>query len=325
MSTKDRLIAALKESRGKWISGELLSERLAVSRAAVSKQVKKLRDEGYAIESAPRKGYLLMEDSELLLPNEIRQGLKTGIFGRKEIEYYRRLNSTNTRAKELAAGGAPQGTIVVAESQAEGRGRKRRSWFSHEGEGIFVSLILRPDVPPTDAPKFTLLTAVAVAETLISDAAMDITIKWPNDILSGGRKLAGILTEVSMEMDAVDHIIVGLGINVNTDGESFPEELRKIATSVFMETGRKYARAWLLCRFLEHFERLFLTMEEKGFEPVIRRWRELTDILGRKVVVDLINKSVSGKVVNIDDDGVLIVEEEGGEQHRIFSGDISLL
>ncbi len=323
MSTKEKLIAALKESRGNWISGELLSERLAVSRAAVSKQVKRLKDEGYAIESAPRKGYLFTEESDLLLPEEIRQGLESKVFGRNEIAYHGELDSTNTLAKELATKGAPEGTVVIAEGQSRGRGRKRRSWFSHEGGGIFVSMILRPDVPLTDAPKFTLLTAVALAETLIAHAGVDVVIKWPNDILCKGRKLAGILTEMSMEMDAVDHMVVGLGINVNIEEDVFPGELSEIATSLYMETGTKLSRVELLRRFLERFEKFYFLMEEEGFDPVIRRWRELTDVLGREVTVDLINKRITGKVVDIDENGILIVEDDRGEGHRIFSGDIS--
>ena len=215
MVTKDQLLVYLKEKRRTWISGELLSDELSVSRSAVWKHIRKLREEGYVIESSPKKGYLLRRDSDLLLPNEIRHGLNTKVFGKKDIEYFKEIDSTNTKAKDLAQGGAPEGTVVIAEKQTKGRGRRGRTWLSPEGDGIYATLILRPAMSPGEAPRITLMTAVAVAEALLSLIQIDIRIKWPNDILVNGRKLAGILTEITADMDAVNYIVVGLGLNVN--------------------------------------------------------------------------------------------------------------
>ncbi|MBW2217827.1 MAG: HTH domain-containing protein, partial [Deltaproteobacteria bacterium] len=157
MVTKDQLLVYLKEKRRTWISGELLSDKLSVSRSAVWKHIRKLREEGYVIESSPKKGYLLRRDSDLLLPNEIRQGLNTKVFGKKDIEYFKEIDSTNTKAKDLAQRGAPEGTVVIAEKQTEGRGRRGRTWLSPKGDGIYATLILRPAMSPGEAPKITLM------------------------------------------------------------------------------------------------------------------------------------------------------------------------
>jgi len=231
MSTKDQLLLYLKERKGDWVSGEALSNKIAVSRSAVWKHICKLREEGYVIESSPKKGYLLRKAPDLLFPNEIREGLDTKVFGKRDIVYFTETDSTNTRAKDLAARGAPEGTLVISERQTKGRGRKGRSWFSPSQGGIYTSLILRPSISPSEAPKITLLSAVVVAETLRSLTGLSAIIKWPNDILINGKKIAGILTEMSTEMDAIDYIVVGLGLNVNTP--DFPDDIREKATSIF--------------------------------------------------------------------------------------------
>ena len=213
MTTKDQLLLYLKEKRENWVSGELLSDELGVSRAAVWKHVRKLREEGYVIKSSPRKGYCFSKTSDLLLPNEIRDGLDTRTFGKRNIDYFMEIDSTNMRAKDLAAEGAPEGTVVIAEKQTKGRGRKGRSWHSPLGHGIYTSLILKPAMSPSGAPRITLMTAVAIAEALLSLVHLEVRIKWPNDIIVNGKKLAGILTEISTEMDAVNYIVVGVGIN----------------------------------------------------------------------------------------------------------------
>ncbi len=325
MVTKDNLLAYLKEKRGAWVSGEKLSRELKVSRAAIWKHVRKLKQEGYFIESSTKKGYLLRKDSDLLLPNEIRQGLKTKVFGKRTIEYLSEVDSTNLKAKNLAEGGAPEGTLVVTEKQTKGRGRRGRSWFSSEGEGIYATLILRPAMSPGGVPRITLMTAVAVAEALLSLFPLDIKIKWPNDIIVKGRKLAGILTEISTEMDAVNYIVVGLGLNVNTPLSSFPEELKYKATSILIETGKISSRARLFRAFLEHFEKYYEIFMNNDFASIMKRWRELSGIFGQKIVVDVIGQKHMGKVLDIDDDGVLILKDDKGKIHRIFSGDVSLV
>ena len=325
MATKDNLLLYLKEERGNWVSGELLSNKLAVSRAAIWKHVRKLKEDGYVIESSTRKGYLLSKVPDLLLVNEIQEGLDTRVFGKGNIVYFREIDSTNIRAKDLAAGGASEGTVVVAEKQTKGKGRRGRSWFSPRGDGIYASLILRPAIPPGEASRITLMTAVAVAETLLSLTQLEVRIKWPNDILINGKKIAGILTEISTGMEEVDYIVVGLGINVNTPSESFPEEIRGKATSILIETGRQFSRALLIRACLRWYENYYEMFKKGGFESVMRRWRELADIGGQRIMVDVIGKKYIGEVQDVDNDGVLILKDNLGRYHRILSGDITLM
>ncbi len=325
MSTKQQLLIYLKEGKGTWVSGESLAHKMAISRTAIWKHVRNLKEDGYVIESSPKKGYLLRQASDLLLVNEIQEGLNTSVFGKRDIAYFKETDSTNLRAKFLASDGAPEGTVVVAESQTRGRGRRGRSWFSPSGEGIYTSIILRPSISPNEAPKLTLMASVAVAEALLSMTSLDINIKWPNDILVKGRKIAGILTEISMEMDRIDYIVIGVGINVNTPRKSLPPDIRDIATSVFMETGKPFPRIALLRAYLEWLEIYYETFKTKGFEPVMNRWKSLADIIGHRVSVDMIDRVRVGEVLDVDKDGFLILKEQGGALERIISGDVTLL
>lgn len=322
MSTKDLLTAELKRYQGSWVSGESLSTGLSVSRSAIWKHVSKLRNQGYVIDSSPNKGYRLEKAPDMLLPEEIQEGLKTRVLGQKDFHHFQETASTNTTAKELAAGGAPEGTLVVAEGQSHGKGRLGREWFSPLGEGVYLSLILRPKLSPADAPKITLLTAVAAAEALRSFTGLPIQIKWPNDILLRDKKLAGILTEISTEMDAIDYVIIGLGLNVNV--AAFPADLRDTATSLLIETGRVHPRVGLTRAFLEGFESWYGMLQDTGFEPVLERWRQFSAVTGRRIVVETMGDRIEGTALDINRDGLLIVEDDEGHLHRIYSGDVTL-
>jgi BirA family biotin operon repressor/biotin-[acetyl-CoA-carboxylase] ligase len=323
MPTKDQLLLYLKESKGNWISGESISTKMAVSRSAIWKHIQKLREEGYVISSSSKKGYLLRKTSDMLLPSEIREGLTTTVFGKGDIVHFRETDSTNTRAKALADRGAPEGTVIVSEKQIDGRGRKGRNWFSPSQEGIYISLILRPALSPGEAPKTTLLTAVAVAEALISLTGLAVSIKWPNDILVHGKKIAGILTEISAEIDAINYIVVGLGLNVNTP--DFPSNIKDKATSMFIEAGKHFSRVRVLREYLIWYERYYDLFWRNGFDPILTRWKELANIIGRRMTVETTGTIYTGEIQDIDKDGVLILKDNQGKQHRIFSGDISLV
>ncbi len=322
ITTRDNLLIYLKKNESAWISGETLSRRLNVSRAAVNKHIKKLRQEGYPIESSTKKGYFLKTVDDLLLADEIQAGLDTRIFGKTDILVLKETDSTNLQAKNLAAEGAPEGTLVVAENQHAGRGRKGRTWFSPPGLGIYSSLILRPAISPAEAPGITLMTAVAAVEAVIALTGIPARIKWPNDIMIKNRKLAGILTEISTEMDSVDFIIVGFGMNVNTPAEGFPSDIKEIATSVYAETGKRFPRVTMLQAFLKNFEVHYETFKKEGFSGIRKKWKALTEIIGKKVVVRKVAGEISGKVVDVDHEGVLILQDKNGETHRIFSGDL---
>ncbi|RLB15300.1 MAG: biotin--[acetyl-CoA-carboxylase] ligase [Deltaproteobacteria bacterium] len=322
MGTKDELLWYLRRGEGCWVSGEDLSGKMGISRSAVWKQISRLRQEGYAIRSSSKKGYLFLGVPEMLLPAEIREGIGTEIFGRRDIAYFGELDSTNRKAKEMAAEGAPEGTLVVAEEQSRGRGRIGRSWYSPAREGIYMSLILRPKLPPNEAPKITLVTGVSVAEALLAVTPLQPAIKWPNDILVNGRKICGILTETSTEMDAIDFVVVGVGMNVNTP--EFPDELNEIGTSIYLETGKAFDRVTLLQEFLHQFEQLYFTFLKSGFESIGKRWGELSILMGKDVTVQMIDRSCSGRVLKLDRDGALIIRSENGELEKIYSGDIHI-
>ncbi len=319
------LLNVLKQNQGKWISGEALAKHLSMTRTAVWKKIGILKEEGYDIESIPHRGYRLINIPDLLLAEEIRGGLKTAILGRRDIHRYVSIDSTNNRAKEMAARGAAEGVLVIAEEQAQGRGRLDRPWFSPGGENIYASFILRPSLPPSTASRMVLLTAVAAAEALMETTGLLATLKWPNDILVDGKKIAGILLEMSVEMDAIDYMIVGLGINVNSPVERFPLDSRKKITSVLMETGKTSSRVHLLVRFLELFEERYDALAISGFEPVIARWKTLTDIVGKQATIRTLNGSCQGVITDMDHDGFLIIRDNDGSETRLFSGDITII
>lgn len=324
MVKKNPLLYYLKQQKGSWVSGELLSRGMAISRAAIWKHIRGLKQDGYVIESSPKKGYCLRETPDFLLPEEIRYGLETEVFGKKEIFYFKEIDSTNEKAKSLAAEGAPEGTLVVAESQTKGKGRRGRRWFSPPGEGVYLSLILKPSIAPQEAPKITLMTAVVVAEALLSLVpSLNVKIKWPNDILVDGKKMAGILTEISTEMDVVDFIVVGLGVNVNMD--SFPKEIKGQVSSILMSTGSPISRSAVVRACLQYFEKYYGIFKKNGFEPIMLRWRGLSDIIGQKVMVDVMGEKHAGEVIDVDEGGILILKDDQGKIQRIFSGDVLLL
>lgn len=324
MSTRSRLLAELKKKTGSYVSGELLSSILDISRSAVSKHISVLKQSGYTIEASPKVGYCLIKSTDQLLPDEIRDGLETTIIGRGEIHHFSNIDSTNNKAKELAASGLPDGSLIIAEKQTAGRGRKGRSWFSAEGSGISMSLVIRPEISPGEISRITLLTAVAAAEAIIALTPVKPEIKWPNDILVNGKKLAGILTEMTMEMDAIDYVVIGIGLNVNTPPDAFANEIRSIATSLYAETDTAWSRVDIVKAFLAHFERLYLSVLQAGFSDIIRRWKDLSNLIGKSVRVDVSGKLLTGTVSDIAEDGVLILCDDTGTEHRILSGDVLL-
>lgn len=322
MTTKDVLLARLKEVQGRWISGQVLSRELSISRMAVSKNIGTLRREGYRIQAITKKGYCLTDSPDRLVEAEIKPKLNTRIFGRKEIYHYDVIDSTNIRARELAEKGAAEGTLVIAESQTAGRGRRGRVWVSPQNDGIYLSLIARPWLSPVEASQLTLLTAVALADAIMKKNDLAIQIKWPNDLLIDGRKLSGILTELRTEGDMVAYVIIGIGVNVNTTLKDLSTVTDQKVTSIAVETGARSSRLQLLQAFLEEFEDQYTLLGTHGFGPILERWKVLSDIVGKMVRVDEAGHTLKGRVVNVEQTGVLVVKSETGEVKRIFSGDL---
>ncbi len=302
------------------LSGEALALRLGLSRAAVWKRINRLKALGYVIEGSPRRGYRLLAATEKLLPEEIALGLKNRRL-RGPVHYFEEVASTNDLAKELAAQEAPEGTLVVAEAQSRGRGRLGRQWESPAGAGLYVSLILRPVLPPTEMPQITLTTAVAVARALKRVAGVAPGIKWPNDLLLGGRKLGGILTEMETESEQIRHLVVGLGLNVNN--QAFPEEIAAIATSLALATGRRHSRVRLLQAWLEEFEELYGRFLAREFAGILDEWRSFAVTLGREVTVRQGPLVIHGQALEVAPDGALLVETASGMVVRVTSGEIT--
>jgi BirA family biotin operon repressor/biotin-[acetyl-CoA-carboxylase] ligase len=323
-SVRHQIIMKLK-SAGKldqYVSGEALSAELNISRAAIWKHIKSLKNKGFKIESSTNKGYRLVHAPDLLLPDVIRSELKTKVIGRN-INYHEALPSTNKEARVLAENEAANGTIIVAETQSSGRGRRGRSWESPPG-GLWMTIVLRPSISPEKAPMLTLLTGMVVAQTIQDISGLEIKLKWPNDVRIGGKKVCGILTELSAEQDIVNYILVGLGINVNVTIDKFPKELRSQVTSISHELKHTIDRVEFAKQLLENFEKEYLDFAkdpETAIPIIIEHWRQLSDTIGRTVKVETITGSNVGLAKNIAPDGALIVESETGELIRIIAGD----
>ena len=319
---RGQILQFLRERQNSYVSGEELSQMLSVSRTAIWKQIQALKTDGYDIEAHPRRGYALRHIPDKLLPAEIQTGLHTAVLG-KMIHYYHEVESTNNEAKRAAAGGVPEGCIVVAESQSGGRGRVARGWFSPAEKGIWLSVVLRPPFLPHHAPKCTLMAAVAVTRAIRQVANLSCGIKWPNDILLNGKKLVGILTEMSAEMDAINYVVIGLGINVNIAHDDFPEELRSSATSLLVAGGQPVKRADLVCAVLQEMETLYDHTIHNGFAAILNEWRELSVTLGQVVNVVAPDEQYTGTAVDIDDEGALLVNTPAGLR-RVIAGDVSI-
>jgi BirA family biotin operon repressor/biotin-[acetyl-CoA-carboxylase] ligase len=316
------LAAVLQVLRGAAdaISGEYLAAQLGLSRAAVWKRVHRLKAQGYVIEGSPRRGYRLLAVPDKLLPAEVLEGLKTRVFT-GPVHHFETLDSTNDLAKKLAAQGAPEGAVVVAEAQTGGRGRLGREWNSPPGVGLYVSLVLRPMLPPMELPQITLTTAVAVVRAVRRVAGVAPGIKWPNDLLVNGKKLGGILTEMETESDRIRHVVVGLGLNVNNPG--FPPELAGTATSLSLAGGGAYSRVKLLQAWLEEFEALYGRFLNQGFPEILEEWKRADETLGKAVTVRQGPREISGQALDVAPDGALLLRTANGEIVRVTSGEIT--
>ncbi|MBO8170741.1 MAG: biotin--[acetyl-CoA-carboxylase] ligase [Bacillaceae bacterium] len=321
---KETLIKLFKDAGERYISGEELSRQLGCTRAAIWKHIEELRKEGYQFEAVRRSGYRLIKSPDILTPQEIQYNLDTERIG-QTIHYFKQLESTQIVAHQLADQGETEGTIVIADEQTGGRGRLGRVWHSPPGTGIWMSLILKPNIPLKMAPQLTLLTAVAVARAINRVATdLDVNIKWPNDILINRKKICGILTELNAESDRIHYLVIGIGINVNAGPETFPHELKKLATSLKAESRRSFSRARLVREICQNFETLYNIYLKEGFTPIKHLWEAYAILIGEKTRIRTIDGEFSGTVRGIDEDGVLLLELDNGIIKKIFSADIPL-
>ena len=318
---RNEILEYFRKAGGEFVSGEKISQDLNVSRTAIWKHINTLKSRGYVFETSTKKGYRLIYAPDLITPVDLGRVLRTEEFG-KHIVYFEKTVSTNEEAKRYAREGAEEGTIVVAEMQTGGKGRLTRKFESPFAKGIYFSLILRPTCPPMEAAKFTLLAAVGVCRGIRRMGLPDCGIKWPNDILVHGKKLVGILTEMSASMEKIDYIVVGVGINTGMKAEEFPVVFRDKATSFLME-GVEVSRKNLLAAILYELEEEYKLAVTEGFDAVLKDWETLSVTIGQDVTVIFNDNSFSGKAVGIDHDGCLLVDT-GEETKRVIAGDVSI-
>ena len=317
---KAEILTILKDTDG-YVSGQELCERFGVSRTAVWKAMNQLKKEGYEIKSVQNKGYHLVRTPDILSKNELVSIRKTKWVG-TEICYFDVTDSTNTQAKSLGEGDAPNGTLVVAGKQESGRGRRGRSFESPAGTGIFMTLLLRPEIEPQNASMLTLVSALAVAKGIEYMVDLPVQIKWPNDIVINGKKVCGILTEMSAQMDYVNYIVIGIGINVGN--EEFPEEIKDVATSIYLESGKHVNRAMLIEKIWEEFEDYYELYEKtQDLSSLVKEDDSYLVNRGQKVRVLDSKEPYEGKAMGITDRGELIVDT--WEARRLVSaGEVSV-
>ncbi|WP_083413085.1 biotin--[acetyl-CoA-carboxylase] ligase [Bacillus massilinigeriensis] len=320
---RKKLIDAFNLSNGEFLSGQKLAEIAGCSRTAVWKHMEDLRHDGFVIEAVRKKGYRIVKVPGKVSGDEISLGLKTERLGRT-IHYEESVESTQKIAHRLAAEGAPEGTLIVADEQTMGRGRLGRKWHSPKYTGIWTSLILRPDLPPAKAPQLTLIAAVAAVQAIEDVTELTSQIKWPNDILIGKKKVTGILTELQAESDRINAIIIGIGMNVNQRVTDFPPELFETATSLSIEKGEDTSRASLIQALLLRFENLYDIYLSQGFLPIKLLWESYAISIGQRIIARTLTGDYKGIAQGITDDGVLKLEEEDGNIRQIYSADILL-
>jgi len=313
------IVAYLKKGEG-YVSGEEISHNLKISRAGIWKYIDQLRGMGYEINAVPHLGYRLESVPDKLLVWEIQPDLKTKICGRRII-CHETTASTMDEAFRLGVQGEAEGTVVCAESQTKGRGRLGRIWLSPKGKGIYLSVLLRPQLPPTRVTELTLMAAVAVCEAVNQVAGISARIKWPNDILIDKRKLGGILTEMSADMDCVKFVVVGIGLNVH----AVPAKIQSRAVALKEVAVKKVTRVHLVRETLRSLERWYEIVHDQGPGPIIRRWKELSMTLGQRVRIADMNAVIEGQAIGLSPDGGLMIRTNDGKTVKKMSGDVETI
>lgn len=318
---KEKILHALL-GRSDYVSGQELCVRFGVSRTAVWKVIRQLKEEGYEIEAVSRKGYRILSYPDKITAEEVASRMKTKWAGRT-IVCLEKADSTNNYAKKIAEDGAASGTLVLTEHQYEGRGRRGRTWETPPGSAIAMTLIVKPKIPPAHASMMTLVMGIAAARACSAAAGIDAKIKWPNDIVAQGKKICGILTEMSAEPDVIHYVAIGVGINVNI--ESFPEKLKDIAASLQSLTGRRFHRADLISRCMEEFEDCYEKfLKTQDLSLLMEEYHSLLINRNEKVCVEDPKGKYTGTALGIDKNGELIVKKDSGETAVVYAGEVSV-
>ena len=324
MTTDAKILSALR-AHPDGVSGAQLAEQLDISRAAIWARMDELRKVGYDIEASPHFGYKLVSSPDALHADDLRArlGASTKIVGR-DIQVFEQTTSTNDVVEKLARDGVKEGYVVFAESQTKGRGRLGRVWQSPTHKGLWFSVLLRPNLRPQETTQLTVISATSLRRAIKTVTGLSAEIKWPNDLLLRGKKVAGILTELSAEVDRVRHIIIGIGVDLNQDANEFPGELRQIATSLKLEAGEEISRAELATAVLRELDVDYARICSGKFPEVADEWEAACVTIGKNVTVHVGDRKFRGRAESLDDDGALLVRTEHGHLERIIGGDVIL-
>ncbi len=312
------ILKMLMDSKNQYVSGQYISGKLGITRAAIWKRMNKLKELGFEIDSVTKKGYKLISYPDIMNKDLIEAGLNEE-FAERNIIVLEEVDSTNDYSKKIAKN-VPDGSIVIADEQISGKGRRGRSFYSGKGEGIYLSFILKPDLEPSKAPFLTSIAAAALVKAL-KDLNVDVKVKWPNDIIINSKKMCGILTEMTADVEAIEYIILGIGINVK--GTSFPDELKDIATSLKLE-GYEIKRLDLLWKLIYHFEVLYKSFINGETSEIISILKENSCVLGKEITVFYPDKNEKAKAIDITDEGALVIELENKSIKTLNSGEISI-
>ncbi len=324
MSLDAQILQSLRAAGPGAVSGAELSHRLKVSRAAIWSRVEALRCLGYDIQAGPHLGYRLVSVPDVLHADDLRSRLdKTQVIGR-QIQVFQETTSTNDVVEKLARDGVQEGAVVFAEAQTRGRGRRGRKWVSPANKGLWFSVLLRPPLHPAEATQLTIASATALRRAIQTEAGLEASIKWPNDILIRGRKAAGILSELKAELDQIRYVILGIGVDVNLNHADFPADLRTQATSLKAELGREVARPDLAVAILKELDRDYSRIRRGHFAALAAEWEEHCETLGHEVVIQLAERRVEGRAETLAEDGALLVRTDHGHLERIVGGDVTV-
>jgi len=322
MMDNEKIIHILKDHEGRFVSGEIISREVGITRAAIWKRISALKSMGYVIDARQNMGYRLMRSPDILTPEEIQYRLGTKIVG-SEIRYYPVLESTNAEAFRAASEGGRDGLVIVTDHQTGGKGRLNRTWFSFRRQSLSLSTVLRPKIIPYVATMLTYMAGIALYETIYAITAIKPAIKWPNDIMMSGKKVAGILCELNTETDVVNFAVIGMGINLNVRKNKFPEEIRDVSTSVYEEIKKRVKRVAFvkeLLRQMDYWYGVFL--RDGGDSRVLAEWKERAKIVGQDVKIRSFNDEIEGEVVDVDSYGALVIQTKEGEKKRVIAGDL---
>ena len=324
MTVDGQILLALRRAGNNSVSGADLAQRLGITRAAIWARIEEFRRLGYDISASPHQGYRLNNVPDRLVGDDLlalTHGNK--VIGR-DIRVFEQTGSTNDVIEKLARDGVKEGAVVFAESQTKGRGRLGRRWLSAAHKGLWFSILLRPDLRPQAATQLTVAAATALVRAIREQTDLAPEIKWPNDVLIRGRKVAGVLTELSAELDDVKHITLGIGVDVNLTASEFPAELRKVATSLKIETGRHLNRAELAAAILRELDHDYALIRNHQFAKLADQWEERCVTLGRRVSIQMGERHLHGFAESLDDDGALLLRTEHGRLERIVGGDVTI-